>query len=69
MKIGIVGAGNIGGTLVRKLRASGHEVRVANSREPESLNGLAAETGGTAVTATEVAAGDQASPTWRRQNW
>ena len=44
MKIGILGAGNIGGTLVRKLRSSGHEVRVANSRRPESLSGLAAET-------------------------
>ena len=44
MKIGIVGAGIIGGTLVRKLRASGHGVRVANSRGPESLSGLAAET-------------------------
>jgi predicted dinucleotide-binding enzyme len=57
MKIGIVGAGSIGGTLVRKLRASGHGVRVANSRGPESLSGLAAETGATAVTAAEVAAG------------
>jgi 8-hydroxy-5-deazaflavin:NADPH oxidoreductase len=57
MKIGIVGAGKIGGTLVRKLRASGHGVRVANSRGPESLSGLAAETGATAVTAAEVAAG------------
>ena len=57
MKIGIVGAGNIGSTLVRKLRASGHGVRVANSRGPESLSGLAAETGATAVTAAEVAAG------------
>jgi 8-hydroxy-5-deazaflavin:NADPH oxidoreductase len=57
MKIGIVGAGKIGGTLVRELRASGHEVRVANSRGPESLSGLAAETGAMAVTAAEVAAG------------
>jgi 8-hydroxy-5-deazaflavin:NADPH oxidoreductase len=57
MKIGIIGAGEIGGTLVRKLRASGHGVRVANSRGPESLSGLAAETGATAATATEVAAG------------
>src|SRR5207245_9431501 len=36
--------------------ASGHGVRVANSRGPESLSGLAAETGAT-VTAAEVAAG------------
>ena len=32
MKIGIIGTGNIGGTLARKLRAAGHDVRVANSR-------------------------------------
>jgi nucleoside-diphosphate-sugar epimerase len=57
MKIGIIGTGNIGGTLVRKLRASGHEVRVANSRGPEFLSDLAAETGATAVTSAEVAAG------------
>jgi 8-hydroxy-5-deazaflavin:NADPH oxidoreductase len=57
MKIGIIGAGKIGGTLVRKLRAAGHEVRVANSRGPESLSGLAAETGATAVTTADVAAG------------
>jgi hypothetical protein len=57
MKIGIIGAGKIGGTLVSKLRASGHQVRVANSRGPESLSALAAETGATAVTAAEVAVG------------
>jgi 8-hydroxy-5-deazaflavin:NADPH oxidoreductase len=57
MKIGIIGAGIIGGTLVRKLRASGHGVRVANSRGPESLSDLAAETGATAVAAAEVATG------------
>lgn len=32
MRIGIIGAGNIGGTLTRRLAALGHEVRVANSR-------------------------------------
>src|SRR5437870_6038061 len=57
MKLGSVGAAIIGGTLVRKLRAPGHGVRVANSHGPESLSGLAAETGATAVTAAEVAAG------------
>lgn len=50
MKIGIIGAGNIGGTLARRFRALGHEVFVANSRGPETLAGLAAETGATAVT-------------------
>ena len=49
MKIGIVGAGHIGGTLTRRLRSLGHEVRVANSRGPESLQDLAKETGAEAV--------------------
>lgn len=55
MKIGIIGAGNIGGTLARRLRALGHEVAVANSRGPETLADLAKETGAKAVTAREAA--------------
>ena len=54
MKIGIIGAGNIGGTLTRRFRALGHEVFVANSRGPESLKGLAAETGAKAVSVSEA---------------
>jgi predicted dinucleotide-binding enzyme len=55
MKIGIIGAGHIGGTLTRTLTALGHEVRVANSRDPETLSDLAAETGATAVWAAQAA--------------
>jgi 8-hydroxy-5-deazaflavin:NADPH oxidoreductase len=55
MRIGIIGAGQIGGTLTRQLTALGHEVRVANSRDPETLAGLAAETGATAVWAADAA--------------
>jgi hypothetical protein len=55
MKIGIIGAGAIGGTLTRRLRKLGHEVRVANSRAPETLAELAEETGATAVWAGEAA--------------
>ncbi|GAB2560705.1 NADPH-dependent F420 reductase [Kribbella endophytica] len=55
MKIGIIGSGNIGGTLTRRLTALGHEVRVANSRGPESLRDLEKETGATAVQVTEAA--------------
>ncbi|MEJ2889289.1 NADPH-dependent F420 reductase [Actinomycetospora aeridis] len=55
MRIGIIGAGKIGGTLTRRLAALGHEVRVANSRAPETLAELAAETGATAVWASEAA--------------
>jgi predicted dinucleotide-binding enzyme len=57
MKIGIIGAGNIGGTLTRRLAALGHDVSVANSRGPESLADLAAETGATATSVTEAARG------------
>ena len=57
MKIGIVGAGNIGGNLTRRLTGLGHHVAVANSRTPDTLADLAAETGATAVLATEAAAG------------
>jgi 8-hydroxy-5-deazaflavin:NADPH oxidoreductase len=55
MKIGIIGAGEIGGTLTRRLAALGHQVSVANSRGPESLVGLAAETGAKPVSVAEAA--------------
>jgi 8-hydroxy-5-deazaflavin:NADPH oxidoreductase len=57
MKIGIIGAGNIGGNLTRRLTAVGHEVSVANSRGPETLSALAEETGATAVSVAEAARG------------
>ena len=55
MKIGIIGAGEIGGTLTRRLTALGHQVSVANSRGPESLVDLAAETGAKPVSVAEAA--------------
>ncbi|MEV0177483.1 NAD(P)-binding domain-containing protein [Streptomyces sp. NPDC050803] len=57
MKIGIIGAGQIGGNLTRRLTALGHEVAVANSRGPHTLKELAAETGATPVPVTEAARG------------
>ncbi|MER7956313.1 NAD(P)-binding domain-containing protein [Streptomyces sp. NPDC096030] len=57
MKIGIIGAGNIGGNLTRRLAALGHEVSVANSRGPETLTALAEETGATPVPVGEAARG------------
>lgn len=57
MRIGIIGAGNIGGTLTRRFRALGHDVAVANSRGPDSLAALAAETGARAVTTGEAVRG------------
>jgi len=55
MKIGIIGAGKIGGTLTRRLRKLGHQVFVANSRGPETLTDLAAQTGAIPVTTAEAA--------------
>ena len=57
MKIGIIGAGHIGGTLTRRLAALGHEISVANSRGPGTLADLAAETGARAVKVGEAARG------------
>lgn len=57
MKIGIIGAGQIGGTLTRRLAALGHDVLVANSRGPETLRDLAAETGATAVSVEDAVRG------------
>jgi predicted dinucleotide-binding enzyme len=54
MDIGIIGAGNIGGSLTRLLTGLGHRVKVANSRAPETLAELAAETGATAVWAIDA---------------
>lgn len=59
MKIGIIGTGQIGGTLTRRLTQLGHEVFVANSRGPSSLAGLAKETGAKAVTVREAARAGQ----------
>jgi 8-hydroxy-5-deazaflavin:NADPH oxidoreductase len=55
MKIGIVGSGNIGGTLARLWSGAGHEVMVSNSRGPESLRDFVAEIGARAGTVDEAA--------------
>jgi predicted dinucleotide-binding enzyme len=55
MRIGIIGAGQIGGTLARRFTAIGHEVFIANSRGPASLAALAKETGATPVTVEQAA--------------
>jgi predicted dinucleotide-binding enzyme len=56
-KIGIIGAGNIGGTLARHLTQLGHEVEIANSRGPESLAELAKSSGAKAVTVEQAVRG------------
>lgn len=57
MKIGIIGAGNIGATLARKLVASGHEVKIANSKGPDSLRDLARDIGAGAVSKEDAVIG------------
>jgi len=57
MKIGIIGAGNIGATLTRHFTRLGHDVVVANSRGPETLADLAKETGAKPVDVAEVPRG------------
>ena len=55
MKIGIIGVGNIGGTLARRWAALGHDVTVANSRGPATLADFAAQHGVRAGTVAEAA--------------
>lgn len=55
MEIGIIGSGNIGSTLAGYLTALGHHVLIANSRGPETLSDIAANTGATATTAEQAA--------------
>ncbi|RYG88216.1 NADP oxidoreductase [bacterium] len=57
MKIGILGAGNIGRTLARKLAEAGHDVTVANSRGPETIDAEALSTGARAVRMDEALEG------------
>ncbi len=52
MNIGILGAGRMGQTLARLLVNAGHRVRLANSRDPESLGPLVAELGPSAAAGT-----------------
>lgn len=54
MNIGIIGAGQIGGTLVRQYSKAGHFVKVTNSSGPDKLKSLASETGALPVTLSDV---------------
>jgi 8-hydroxy-5-deazaflavin:NADPH oxidoreductase len=58
MQIGIIGSGNIGGTLARRFQELGHDVTLANSRGPQSLTDFAEETGVTPGTVADAAAHD-----------
>jgi 8-hydroxy-5-deazaflavin:NADPH oxidoreductase len=54
MNFGVIGPGNIGEVIVRKLRDAGYPVKMANSRGPESLKDLAAKTGAIPVSVEQV---------------
>ena len=49
MKIGIIGAGHIGGNLAQLFVRHGHQVSIANSRGPQTLGDVAQRTGATPV--------------------
>lgn len=57
MKIGVIGVGHIGKTVAQKLSSAGHDVKVANSRGPETIDAEVLTTGARAVTAAEAVSG------------
>lgn len=52
MRIGLIGAGRIGGTVARLAVQTGHEVVLSNSRGPETLRDLVEELGPSASAGT-----------------
>jgi len=54
MNIGVIGTGQIGEVIIRKLQGAGYSVKMANSRGPDSLRDLAAATGATPVSLEQV---------------
>jgi 8-hydroxy-5-deazaflavin:NADPH oxidoreductase len=56
MKAGVIGAGRIGGGIARQLAGAGHEVLLSFSRDPQSLEALAAEIGPSATTGSPAEA-------------
>jgi len=50
----MIGAGEMGGTLIRQYSRAGHIVKMANSSGTEKLKSLALETGASAVKLTEI---------------
>src|SRR5687768_5799447 len=54
MKIAILGAGSVSVPLARVFAAAGHDVKLANSREPATIRDLAASLGATAALAADA---------------
>ena len=57
MKIGVIGTGQIGATLIRQYTKAGHDVKITNARNVEKLKDLASETGAKVVSLNAVATG------------
>ncbi|WP_461175280.1 NAD(P)-binding domain-containing protein (plasmid) [Arthrobacter sp. Z1-9] len=55
MNIGILGVGHIGTTLATRLSGAGHTVKVANSKDPKTVDTAVLATGAHAVWAAEAA--------------
>ena len=53
MRIGFIGAGNVGQTIARHLIKAGHQVVISNSRGPDSVRGLVNELGHSAKAGTK----------------
>ena len=58
MRIGIIGAGHIGGNVARRLALAGHQVLVTFARDQAGLAMLAAEIGGTVAEPSDAAKAD-----------
>lgn len=56
MRIGVIGAGRIGGNIAERWSQAGHEVVISFSRSPEQLGELAASIGARAASPAEAAA-------------
>jgi 8-hydroxy-5-deazaflavin:NADPH oxidoreductase len=54
MRIGFIGAGQIGGTLIRQYTRAGHTVKMTNASGPEKLKSLSLETGASPVSLAAV---------------
>lgn len=55
MKIGVIGSGNMGGSLGKLWSTTGHEVMFSFTQDPEALDEAAASAGGRAGTAVDAA--------------
>jgi len=54
MKIGVIGAGQIGSTLIRQYSKAGHVIKMTNATDLTKMNALEDETGAKAVSLTDV---------------